>query len=665
MKEKTVPDTRCAEEGAECRHEHQRHSHEHAHTCGHEHSHDCDHTHAHHRHSSGCAGEECGCGHDHGEKSPKELWRLGLAFLLFLAALLVKKPLLLHHVLAIAALLVAGIPTFLESVAHIRKGKVFDECFLMSVATVGALLIGEVLEGAAVMIFYGVGEYVQGLAVSRSTRAVESLLELCPDTARKQTENGWTEVTAEELSAGDIIRVLPGERIPADGVVTEGSAAVDASSMTGESVPVAAREGVAVYSGCIAVDGELRIRVTAPQKESYAAKMMTMVKEAKETKAPTETFIHRVARVYTPIVVFAALVLAILPPLFTGNWLQWIHRALLFLVASCPCALVLSVPLGFFAGLGNASRHGIFLKGTTHLEQLAKCRTMAFDKTGTLTEGILSVDRVCPTEGLSPEKLLEIAASVEALSAHPIAKALRKRQAPAFEVTDYREHAGSGVSASYRENTFRIGSRAYLAEEGVDCPAADGTALYVSVNRHYAGYITFRDSLKEESKEAIRALKERGIDCTVLSGDVRGVVCRIAEELGVSYDAELMPHEKLRRVKELPSPSAFVGDGINDSPALAAADVGIAMGAGGRDAAVDAADVVISRDSVLPIVDAVDIARVTMRTVWINIIFALSVKVLVMVLGALGIASMAWAVFADVGVCLLAVLHSLLPVFRK
>ena len=553
----------------------------------------------------------------------------------------------------------------MESFRHIKKGRIFDECFLMSVASLGALLVGEAAEGAAVMIFYGVGEYIQGLAVSRSTDAVESLLDLCPDIAHKKTEAGWEDVLAETIREGDVIRVLPGERAPADGEVIEGTAAVDASSVTGESVPIAAAKGTRIYSGCIANDGELRIRVLHPQQESYAAQMMQMVKDAKAAKAPTEEFIHRLARVYTPVVVFAALFLAVLPPLFSGGWLTWIHRALLFLVASCPCALVLSVPLGFFAGLGSASKHRIFFKGTTHLETLAKCRSMAFDKTGTLTEGVLSVDGVFPVEGLSEETLLKIAAAVEAPSAHPIARAVTARQKPTVEVADFREIAGSGVTASYREDLFRVGNRAFLEEIGVLCPRAESTALYVAVNGKYAGYITLKDSLREDSIRAIGDLKERAIDCTLLSGDSHAAVRPVAEQLGITYEAELLPHEKLQRVESLPGIAAFVGDGINDSPALAAANIGIAMGAGGRDAAANAADVVISEPSVRPVVYAVDIARATMRTVWINIIFALFVKVLVMVLGAFGIATMAWAVFADVGVCLLAVLHSLLLVFHQ
>jgi len=486
----------------------------------------------------------------------------------------------LCYIFSILALLIAGIPTFLESFEHIKKGKIFDECFLMSVATIGAFCIGEPLEGAAVMIFYGVGEYVQGLAVSRSTKAVESLLDLCPEVAHKQTDSGWEEVEARALKAGDVIRVLAGERVPADGEVISGSAAVDASSVTGESVPVAAQKGTGIYSGSIVSDGELHLLVSAPQKESYAAKMMAMVKDAKAAKAPTEAFIHRFAKIYTPVVVFAALFLAVIPPLFAGNFLTWIHRALLFLVASCPCALVLSVPLGFFAGLGNASKHGIFVKGTTHLEQLAKCRDMAFDKTGTLTVGALSVDAICPAEGVSEEELIEIVSAAEAPSAHPIAKAIKEKHVTCVEVTDFHEEAGRGVTAAYRGNAFRVGSRAFLEEAGISSPQASGTALYAAVNGKFAGHITFRDSLKEESRKAVEQLKARGISCTVLSGDSKESVAKVAQELGVFYEAELLPHEKLQRVKAMRAPSAFVGDGINDSPALAAADIGIAMGAG-------------------------------------------------------------------------------------
>lgn len=554
---------------------------------------------------------------------------------------------------------------------NIFRGQVFDENFLMALATVGAFCIGEYPEGVLVMLLYQVGELFQDFAVDRSRRSIASLMDIRPDWANVEQENELVQVDPEEVSVGQIIVVKPGERIPLDGVVTEGSSTLDTAALTGESLPRAVEAGDEVISGCVNQSGLLRVQVTKPYGESTVARILELVENSSARKARYENFITRFARWYTPIVVIAAAVLGLVPPLFMGNWSEWINRALIFLVVSCPCALVISVPLSFFGGIGGASRQGILVKGGNYLEALAHVDTVVFDKTGTLTRGVFHVTAVHPRH-VTSEELLEAAALAESYSDHPIARSLREAYGKPLDnsrLSSVEELSGRGVCAQIDGKKVCVGNHKLMAESGSECHRCHriGTLVHVSIDGQYAGHIVISDEIKEDAPETIAALRQLGVKKSVmLTGDAKEVGEDAARRLGLEeVYAELLPADKVERVEALlaeKSPKsrlAFVGDGINDAPVLSRSDVGIAMGAMGSSAAIEAADIVLMDDKPSKIPTAIRIARKTLRIVRQNIVFALGIKGIVLVLGALGLANMWIAVFADVGVSVIAILNAM------
>jgi len=579
--------------------------------------------------------------------------------------------------------LIIGWDVLWRAVRNIANGQVFDENFLMALATVGAFATGEYAEAVFVMLFYQVGELFQSHAVGKSRQSIAALMDIRPDSANLERDGQVEEVDPEDVAIGDVIVVKPGERVPLDGTVIEGTSALDTAALTGESVPRDVRAGDSVVSGCVNQTGVLRISVTKPYGESTVAKILDLVENAAEKKAPSENFITRFARYYTPCVVLAALalfavpslLLAVLNPLpgfLAGTvWTDWLHRALIFLVISCPCALVISVPLSFFGGIGGASRQGILVKGGNYLELLARTDTVVFDKTGTLTEGTFSVTAIHPEEGYTEEQVLESAALAESWSDHPISQSLKaacKAGLDTNRVADVEEIAGHGVRATVDGQPVAVGNSRLMERENVNWLPCElpGTIVHVTIGGFYAGHIVISDRPKADAKEAIAALKAAGVRKTVmLTGDAQAVAERVAQELGLDeFHAELLPADKVDRVEELLAQKApggtlaFVGDGINDAPVLSRADVGIAMGALGSDAAIEAADIVLMDDKPSKIALAMRIARKTLRIVKQNIWFALGVKALVLLLGAFGMATMWEAVFADVGVAVIAILNA-------
>lgn len=573
-------------------------------------------------------------------------------------------------VLLLGAYGILGWDVVLQAARNIVKGRIFDEHFLMSVATLGAFAIGEHHEAVAVILFYQVGEFFQTLSVRRSRRSIAELMDIRPDHANVLKNGTPVTVAAEAVAVGDSVLVRPGERIPLDGIVLEGESTLDTSALTGESVPRQVSPGEEVLSGCINQAGVLTIRVTKIFGDSTAAKIIALVENAASRKAPAEQFITRFARWYTPVVVILATLLAVLPPLFLGGWSQWLHRALVFLVVSCPCALVISVPLTFFGGIGAASKHGVLVKGSNYLEALDHVDTVVFDKTGTLTEGKFRVTDILPAQGFTREQVLEYAAQAEQLSTHPIAisvlEAYGKAVAPG---ESYREIAGHGICAIADGKTILAGSGKLMEAESIAyIPRTEpGTKVYVAADGVYAGCILISDRVKKDSPVAIAELKRMGIAKTViLTGDNASVARQIAAELGIDeYHAQLLPQDKvtvleqLERQKPAGTKLVFVGDGINDAPVLARADIGIAMGGLGSDAAIEAADVVLMTDEPVKLVEAIRIAKATRAIVVQNIVLALGTKGIILVLGALGLAGMWAAVFADVGVAMLAVLNAM------
>ena len=577
----------------------------------------------------------------------------------------------------IAALLYAvpyaviGYDVVFKAARNIAHGQVFDENFLMMIATVGAFATGEYTEAAAVMLFYQVGELFQSVAVGKSRRSISALMDIRPDHANIEVGGELTEADPEDVAVGDEIIIKPGERIPLDGVVLEGEGTVDTSALTGESLPRTVRPGDDVVSGCINQTGLLKVQVTKPFGESTVARILELVENSASKKAHAENFITRFARVYTPAVCFAALALAVIPPIFAGDWLTWLHRALIFLVISCPCALVISVPLSFFGGIGGAGREGILVKGGSYLEVLSRSGTVVFDKTGTLTKGVFNVTAVHPQE-IPEARLLELAAYAESYSTHPIAKSILdalNKEPDRSRIASYEELSGRGVKAVIDGDEVCVGNDKLMEEIGVKwhpCHHA-GTTVHAAVNGRYAGHIVISDELKETSREAVSALKAQGVGKTVmLTGDSRAVGEDTAKRLGMDeVHTELLPADKVEKVEELLSSKAagsalvFVGDGINDAPVLSRADIGIAMGAMGSDAAIEAADIVLMDDDPAKVALAIRISRKTLRIVRENIIFALGVKAAVLILGALGFASMWAAVFADVGVSVIAILNAM------
>ena len=588
----------------------------------------------------------------------------------------------LEFVLFLIPYLIAGYDVLLKAARNIGNGQVFDENFLMTIATVGAFALvlfpdsqPHMAEGAAVMLFYQVGELFQGYAVGKSRQSIADMMDIAPDFANVMRDGKLVQVDPYEIGVGDEIVVKPGERVPLDGTIVEGSTQLDTAALTGESVPRHVEEGAEVISGCVNMTGKITVKVSKPFEQSTVSRILELVESASEKKAQTENFITRFARYYTPIVTIGALVLAVLPPLLFGqSWSDWIERGLTFLVVSCPCALVISVPLSFFGGIGGASRLGILVKGGNYLEALSHTETVVFDKTGTLTNGSFNVVAVHPDAAaeVNPDLILSIAAHAEAYSDHPIAVSVKEAftgEIDQSRIADVREEGGHGVRAVVDERVVLVGNDKLMREEGIayhDCELT-GTILHVSIDGKYAGHIIIADVVKEDAAECIKRLHAAGVKKTVmLTGDRAEVAKAVAEKLGLDeYHGKLLPEDKVNQVERLLGETsekgklAFVGDGINDAPVLTRADIGIAMGAMGSDAAIEAADIVLMDDKPSKIASAIRIARKTMRIVWQNIVFALGVKFAVLVLAAVGLATMWPAVFADVGVAILAILNAM------
>ena len=574
---------------------------------------------------------------------------------------------------------IAGHDVLQKAWGNIRHGKVFDENFLMAVATIGAFAMvlfpqtePHMAEGAAVMLFYQVGEIFQAYAVGKSRKSIAAMMDIAPDFANVERDGGLAQVGPDEVAVGDVIVVKPGERVPIDGVILEGTTQLDTAALTGESVPRHAEAGDEVISGCINMTGVLRVRTTKPFGESTVSRILELVENASEKKARTENFITRFARVYTPAVTGAAALLAVGGGLLTGAWADWILRGLTFLVVSCPCALVISVPLSFFGGIGGASQIGVLVKGSNYLEALSEVDTVVFDKTGTLTNGTFDVVAVHPADGVREDELLELAAHAESFSDHPIAASVRRAygaQVDQARVGDAAEESGHGVCARVDGREVLVGNAKLMAAHGVDAPACDvvGTILHVATDGRYLGHMVIADTVKDDAAQTIGDLHAAGVRrCVMLTGDREEVAAAVAAQLGLDeYHAQLLPADKVERVEALLASEdshhklAFVGDGINDAPVLTRADVGIAMGAMGSDAAIEAADVVLMDDKPSNIARAMRLARKTMGIVWQNIVFALAVKLVILVLAALGVANMWLAVFGDVGVAIIAILNAM------
>ena len=609
------------------------------------------------------------------KKQKRMLMRIGGAAALFISGM-VLEDITVGVVLLLAAYALISWDILWRAAANIRQRRVFDENFLIAVATLGAIALGDYSEGVVVMLLYQIGEGFQGYAVQRSRRSISSLMDIRPDTACVLRDGAEEEVFPDEVEVGETIIVRPGERVPLDGIITKGEGHLDTSALTGESMPRVVRANDEIISGCINQSGVLEVRVTTPYEESTVERILTLVEEATDKKATTEAFITRFARWYTPAVVIGAVLLALVPPLVTGDpFGMWIYRALTFLVISCPCALVISVPLSFFAGIGGASRVGILIKGGNYLEALAKADTVVFDKTGTLTKGSFHVASVIPAEGFAEEDVLFYAANAERYSTHPIGRSILRAFTGGGGTTEdtdvhaMEENAGRGISAHINGHFILFGTHDFLtAKKTINIPPVPHTgAVYLSIDGCFAGVVHVADEIKEDAAEAVRALKERGIRETVmLTGDSRPIGMSVGKSLGIdTIHAELLPQDKVAQVETRIAAQqdgktlAYVGDGINDAPVLARADVGIAMGALGSDAAIEAADVVLMTDEPRKIATAIDIARKTMRIAWQNIIFAIGIKGIVLVLGALGYAGLWAAIFADVGVTVLAVFNAM------
>lgn len=633
----------------------------------HEHSqnHGFKHSHAHgHSHT-----------HEHGDNAEKpKLYLLIAGSVIGFGSLVIFPEGTPQFIGILLGYLIIGYEVLYTALHNITKGQVFDENFLMAIATVGAFCIGEYPEALAVMILYQIGEYLQYRAVDKSRKHLTAAMNIKAEYANIQTSDGIKTIAPEAVNVGDIILVKPSERIPLDGIITEGSSFVDTSSLTGESVPRKVASGDDILSGCINGSGTLSIRVTKPYKESTVAKILDLVENASARKSPTENFITKFARIYTPIVVIGAVLLAILPPIIAGtfDFSPWIYKACGFLVVSCPCALVISVPLGFFGGIGCASKNGIVVKGSNYLEALNNITCAVFDKTGTLTKGTFSVISIVPENGFTKEILLEYAAALESFSTHPIGKSIVNACESSFntaEVSNYEEIAGHGIKALYKNQELLLGNEKLLSMNQITCSSGNeihGTIAHLAVDGQYAGYLIIADEIKEDSKSAVSSLKKLGIKTIMLTGDTEKTASAVAKELDLdNYYASLLPGDKVAKVEELLSEISkkekllFIGDGINDAPVLMRADVGVAMGGVGSDAAVEAADIVLMTDEPSLLERVIKIARFTRKIVSENIILSLTVKGIVMLFLAIGMGSMWLAVFADVGVAMIAILNSL------
>ena len=607
----------------------------------------------------------------------KKLFRIILSGIIFILALVLKIEEKFSNLMFLVAYVIIGYDIIFKAINNITRGQVFDENFLMSIATVGAFGIGEFPEAVAVMLFYQVGELFQSYAVKKSRKSISDLMDIRPDYANVKENNEIVKKDPYDVKIGDIIIVEPGEKIPLDGIVIEGKSMVDTSSLTGEAVPRKFEINDTALSGCINLDGVLTIKVTKEYTESTVSKILDLVENASSQKANTENFITKFARVYTPIVVFSALAIAVLPVLlFDGSFSEWVYRALTFLVVSCPCALVISVPLSFFGGIGGASKKGILVKGSNYLEALAQTEMVVCDKTGTLTKGVFEVQKICKVEDITEEELVKFAAYVECYSNHPIANSIKKyygKNIDEEKVTEVKEISGHGIEALVKGKRVAVGNKKLMVKLGIENKFLDntikeiGTIVYVAIENKYAGYIVISDEIKSDSKEFIKLLKKRGIRKTVmLTGDLKEVAENVAAELRIDeVYAELLPENKVEKVEILLKQKSkngklvFIGDGINDAPVLARADIGVAMGGLGSDAAIEAADVVIMTDEPLKIVTAIKISQKTLNIVKQNIWFAILIKVGVLVLSAFGMANMWQAVFADVGVAVIAILNAM------
>lgn len=613
------------------------------------------------------------------EKQKKQLGKILVAAIICVPTVILSMPDWVKLVLYLIGYLIVGLEILEKALKNIKNGQVFDENFLMSIATIGAFLLGEYLEGIAVMLFYQIGELFQSYAVNQSRKSISDLMDIRPDHAVVLRDSQEEVVDPEEVVVGEVIVVRPGEKVPLDGTIIEGNSSLDTAALTGESVPTTVTSGETILSGCINLTGVLKIRVEKEFEQSTVARILDLVENASSQKAKVENFITRFARYYTPIVVMAAAVLAVIPPLFLPDYpfAVWIYRALTFLVISCPCALVISIPLSFFGGIGAASRSGILVKGSNYLELLSNAEFAVFDKTGTLTEGVFRVSEIVP-EGMEQEDLLGIAAYAEAYSSHPIAQSILEAYGKPIDRTqihEINEIAGRGIWANVGEIEVYAGNAKLMQDIGIEylkeVPA--GTIVYIVVDYVYAGYLLIADVVKSDAKKAIEDLKKIGIKKTVmLTGDSDLIGRRIAEKLGMDeVYTQLLPEDKVTRIERLIERKSnkgtlvFVGDGINDAPVLARADVGIAMGGLGCDAAIEAADVVIMTDEPSKLAAMIKIARKTVKICRENIVLALGIKAVVLLLGALGIADMWAAVFADVGVAVLAILNAMRTLYIK
>ena len=618
------------------------------------------------------------------KKQKKVLIRIIVAVALLIILSFVPAEGWLQLALYMIPYLVIGYDILKKAVKGIMNRQVFDENFLMAVATVGAIALGDYKEGVAVMLFYQIGELFQSYAVGKSRRNISELMDIRPDYANIEMNGEVVQVDPDEVAIGTIILVKPGEKIPIDGIVTEGTSSLNTSALTGESLPRNAKEGDEVISGCINMTGLLKIKTTREFGESTVSKILELVENSSSRKSRSENFISKFARVYTPAVCYGAVALALIPPIvrmvFMGlpaDFGTWIYRALTFLVISCPCALVISIPLSFFAGIGGASKEGVLVKGSNYLETLSQTKYVVFDKTGTMTQGVFEVSGIFPA-ALSKEELIEYAACAESYSSHPISKSLQKAYGKEIDknrVTEVTEVSGKGVTAKVDGRLVAAGNGRLMDQLGIPYTVCDqvGTLVYVAVDGTFAGCIVISDLLKPHAKEAIDALKRAGVTRTVmLTGDTKRVADSVAAELGIhEVCSELLPADKVAKVEELLAKKsekeklAFVGDGINDAPVLSRADIGIAMGALGSDAAIEAADIVLMDDDPLKIAKAIKISRKCIRIVYENIYFAIGIKVICLILGALGIANMWAAIFADVGVMVIAVLNAIRALFVK
>lgn len=637
---------------------------------------------AHQKSHDACCGDTHGHGYS-GDREASNLRRqiipLAIALTLFTIGLIFNQPLhntpfaIAEYVVLIPAYLISGWTVLTTAGRNIVRGRIFDENFLMTIATLGAIAIHELPEAVGVMLFFQVGELFQSYSVGRSRRSIQSLLEVRPDTANLKVNGDIKQVSPEAVHIGDLILVRPGEKIPLDGEIVDGAAQVDTSALTGESIPRTLGAGETALAGMINQSGVLTLRVTKRFEESSISKILNLVENASSKKAETEKFITRFARYYTPVVVALSFAVALIPPLLIPNATQaeWTYRALVLLVVSCPCGLVISIPLGYFGGIGGAAKHGILVKGSTFLDALTQIKTVVFDKTGTLTQGTFNVTDVISQNGLTRTQLLELAATVESHSNHPVAQSIRNAYGQPIDdatLQNYEEISGHGIRAHVNGQHIIAGSDRLLHRENIphDVCVVDGTVAHLAIDGKYTGRIIVADELKEDALNAIQALQAQGIETAMFTGDSQVVADRIAQTLGLdSYRAELLPEEKvsaleeiLHRVSRSGDKVAFVGDGINDAPAIARADVGLAMGGLGSDAAIETADVVIMTDAPSKVAEAIQIAHRTRRIVWQNIGVALGIKIVFIILGAIGLATLWEAVFADIGVALLAILNA-------